>query len=51
MQWLDEGCHAPAELGLRVKELIGGLEYWRKEGGPVEGSQAQEAPMYWQARA
>lgn len=40
-----------AELGLRVKELIGGLEYWRKEGGPVEGSQAQEAPMHWQARA
>lgn len=24
-----------AELGFRVKELIGGLEYWQKEGYPV----------------
>lgn len=27
-----------ASLGFRVKELIGGLEYWIKEGGPVEGA-------------
>jgi rhodanese-related sulfurtransferase len=25
-----------AGLGFRVKELIGGIEYWRKEGYPVE---------------
>ena len=24
-------------LGLKVKELIGGIEYWRREGHPVEG--------------
>src|SRR3990170_7356963 len=26
-----------AQLGFRVKEMIGGLEYWRREGLPVEG--------------
>jgi len=38
------GCNAStkgalrlAALGFRVKELIGGLEYWIREGGPVEG--------------
>ena len=38
------GCNAStkgalrlAALGFRVKELIGGLEYWIKEGGPVRG--------------
>jgi len=38
------GCNAStkgalrlASLGFRVKELIGGLEYWIKEGGPVGG--------------
>lgn len=38
------GCNASAKgalrlaaLGFRVKELIGGLEYWLKEGGQVEG--------------
>jgi rhodanese-related sulfurtransferase len=38
------GCNAStkgalrlAALGFRVKELIGGLEYWMKEGGQVEG--------------
>ncbi|MDP5272961.1 rhodanese-like domain-containing protein [Chengkuizengella axinellae] len=36
-----------AELGFRVKELIGGLEYWRKENGEVEGSLRKEAPLYW----
>ncbi|MFX3633041.1 MAG: rhodanese-like domain-containing protein [Candidatus Pristimantibacillus sp.] len=25
-------------LGFQVKEMIGGIEYWRKEGGRVEGS-------------
>ena len=38
------GCNAStkgalklAALGFRVKELIGCLEYWIKEGGPVDG--------------
>ena len=39
------GCNAStkgalrlASLGFRVKELIGGLEYWIREGGEVEGT-------------
>src|SRR5437660_6302282 len=32
-----EGALRLAALGFRVKELIGGLEYWIKEGGQVEG--------------
>lgn len=41
------GCNASTRaaarlsgLGFQVKELIGGLEYWEKEGYPVEGSEA-----------
>ena len=33
-------------LGLRVKELIGGIEYWQKEGFPVEGTQSPQEPLY-----
>ena len=40
-----------AALGFQVKEMIGGLEYWRLEGCPVEGTQGPDAPMYWQHRA
>ena len=39
------GCNAStkgaarlAELGFRVKEMIGGIEYWRRQGFPVERS-------------
>jgi len=32
-----------ATLGFRVKELIGGLEYWIKEDGPVEGTLIDDA--------
>jgi rhodanese-related sulfurtransferase len=35
------------QLGFRVKELIGGIEYWRKEGGAVEGTLGNDAQMYW----
>jgi rhodanese-related sulfurtransferase len=35
---------ALARLGYRVKEMIGGIEYWTREGHPVEGS-AVEAPF------
>ena len=31
-----KGALKLAELGFRVKELIGGIEYWIKEGGKVE---------------
>jgi rhodanese-related sulfurtransferase len=31
-----KGALAMARLGFAVKELIGGLEYWRREGNPVE---------------
>ncbi len=41
------GCNAAtkaavrfAALGFRVKEMIGGIEYWQKEGYPTEGSKA-----------
>ena len=43
------GCNAStkgalklATLGFRVKELIGGLEYWIREGGPIEGTLVDE---------
>ena len=35
-----------AGLGFRVKEMIGGIGYWRKEGLPVEGSSPDGAPLY-----
>lgn len=31
-----------AALGRRVKEMIGGFEYWVREGHPVEGADAEE---------
>ena len=46
------GCNAAtkaaaklAALGFRVKEMIGGLEYWRREGYPVEGTLGDAAPL------
>jgi len=39
-------CAKLSKLGFRVKEMIGGIEYWRKEGGPVEGALGTEAPLY-----
>jgi rhodanese-related sulfurtransferase len=35
-----------SELGFKVKELIGGIEAWRKEGEPVEGTLGQDAPTW-----
>jgi rhodanese-related sulfurtransferase len=32
-------------LGFRVKEMIGGIEYWRREGGAVEGALGESAPL------
>lgn len=36
-----------ATEGYRVKEMLGGIEYWRKEGGTLEGTLGENAPMYW----
>ena len=33
--------------GFRVKEMLGGIEYWRKEGGALEGTLREQAPVYW----
>jgi len=30
-------------LGFKVKEMIGGIEYWHREGHPVEGTLPREA--------
>lgn len=39
------GCNAATKaavrfssLGFKVKEMIGGIEYWRREGYPLEGT-------------
>lgn len=32
-------------LGFRVKEMIGGIEYWRREGGAIEGTLGDNAPL------
>lgn len=39
-----------AQLGFQVKEMLGGIEYWRLEGCPVEGRLGLEAPLHWQHR-
>ena len=40
-----------AAHGRQVKEMIGGLEYWVREGHPTEGRrpvrQGQETPADW----
>ena len=40
-----KGALKLAALGYRVKEMIGGLEYWRRESLPVEGTLAHDAPL------
>lgn len=40
-----------AALGFKVKELLGGLEYWRLEGCPVEGTEGADAPLHWRHEA
>ncbi len=39
------------ELGFCAKELIGGIEYWRKEGGAVAGTLREDAPLHWSMNA
>jgi len=38
-------------LGFRVKEMLGGIEYWRNEGCDVEGTLGSEAPLFWKHSA
>ncbi|USG66684.1 rhodanese-like domain-containing protein [Brevibacillus ruminantium] len=40
-----KGAAKLAALGYRVKEMLGGIEYWRREGHPVEGILAENAPL------
>lgn len=40
-----KGAARLAGLGFKVKEMLGGIEYWRKEGGPVEGTLGNRAPL------
>ncbi|MCY1044204.1 rhodanese-like domain-containing protein [Corallococcus sp. bb12-1] len=35
-----------AALGFRVKELLGGIEYWVKEGASTEGTLPQGVPVF-----
>jgi len=35
-----------AALGFRVKEMLGGIEYWVKEGYATEGTAPQGSPVY-----
>jgi rhodanese-related sulfurtransferase len=40
-----KGAQKLAELGFVVKELIGGLEWWKREGYPTEGSAMVQRPL------
>ena len=47
------GCNAATKaaeklsgLGFQVKELIGGIEYWRREGNRVDGTEGDHASPY-----
>lgn len=37
-----KGALNMAKLGFQVKELIGGIEWWKKDGYATEGKQAEE---------
>jgi rhodanese-related sulfurtransferase len=41
----QKGAARLAAHGFRVKEMIGGLEYWRREGHEVHGTEGSEAPL------
>lgn len=36
-----KGALAMTRLGFRVKELIGGLEWWKRDGYPTHGESAE----------
>lgn len=39
------GALAMARLGFRVKELIGGLDWWKRDGHPTHGAAGQSAAV------
>jgi rhodanese-related sulfurtransferase len=41
-----KGAARFAALGFRVKEMIGGLDYWIQEGYPTEGTLAPEESIF-----
>ncbi|AZN39019.1 rhodanese-like domain-containing protein [Paenibacillus albus] len=40
-----KGAARLSGLGFKVKEMLGGIEYWRKEGNEVEGTLGAGAPL------
>lgn len=42
-----KGAAKLSALGFRVKEMLGGIEYWRNEGCDVEGTLGDQAPLFW----
>ncbi|SEO81263.1 rhodanese-like domain-containing protein [Paenibacillus sp. OV219] len=40
-----KGAARLSGLGFKVKEMLGGIEYWRKEGNEVEGTIGKAAPL------
>ncbi|WP_438433689.1 rhodanese-like domain-containing protein [Gorillibacterium sp. sgz500922] len=40
-----KGAARLSGLGFQVKEMLGGIEYWRKEGNEVEGTLGHSACM------
>lgn len=40
-----KGAARLSGLGFKVKEMLGGMEYWRKEGNEVEGTIGEAAPL------
>jgi len=41
-----KGALKMTKLGFKVKELIGGLEWWKFDGYATEGSKAKEGSMF-----
>ncbi|RED51929.1 rhodanese-like domain-containing protein [Cohnella lupini] len=40
-----KGAARLSGLGFRVKEMLGGIEYWRKEGNEVDGTLGETASL------
>lgn len=40
-----------AAQGYSVKEMLGGIEYWRLEGGHLEGTLRDKAPLHYRMPA
>ncbi|RUS48904.1 rhodanese-like domain-containing protein [Cohnella sp. AR92] len=40
-----KGAARLSALGFQVKEMLGGIEYWRREGNEVEGTSGHSACM------